>query len=138
MFRCNPGHDAHSATMEQHFLRSLNTLRSIIRRNLQSSAAVVPAYLQQQTEHYRFIGVQSRRFSTAASVWVQDRAAPSGDSNSRQRDAQDAVAEDALAQGKGKQIRTPWHRDDASLPPVARQESAGAMKKGAVFFAFAI
>ena len=124
--------------MEQHFLRSLNTLRSIIRRNLQSSTAGVPAYLQQQTGQYGFIGVQSRTFSAAACVWVEDRATSSGDSSPRQRDAQDAVAADALAQGKGKQIRTPWHRDDASLPPVARQESAGAMKKGAVFFAFAI
>ena len=46
----------------------------------------------------------------------------------------DAKAEDALAQGKGKQMRAPWHRDKSTLPPVARQQSAGATKKGASFF----
>jgi hypothetical protein len=35
-----------------------------------------------------------------------------------------------LAEDKGKQIRTPWHREGSDLPPVARQRSAGAMTKG--------
>lgn len=35
-----------------------------------------------------------------------------------------------LLEDKGKQIRTPWHREGSDLPPVARQRSAGAMTKG--------
>ncbi|KAF2116339.1 hypothetical protein BDV96DRAFT_686719 [Lophiotrema nucula] len=35
-----------------------------------------------------------------------------------------------LQEDKGKQIRTPWHRDGSDVPPVARQRSAGAMTKG--------
>jgi hypothetical protein len=37
-----------------------------------------------------------------------------------------------LQEDKGKQIRTPWHREGSDLPPVARQRSAGAMTKGKV------
>ncbi|KAJ8108164.1 hypothetical protein OPT61_g8364 [Boeremia exigua] len=35
-----------------------------------------------------------------------------------------------LEEDKGKQIRTPWHREGSDVPPVARQRSAGAMTKG--------
>ncbi|KAF2707004.1 hypothetical protein K504DRAFT_458468 [Pleomassaria siparia CBS 279.74] len=35
-----------------------------------------------------------------------------------------------LAEDKGKQILTPWHREGSNTPPVARQRSAGAMTKG--------
>lgn len=35
-----------------------------------------------------------------------------------------------LNEDKGKQIRTPWHREGSDLPPVSRQRSAGAMTKG--------
>jgi hypothetical protein len=35
-----------------------------------------------------------------------------------------------VAEDKGKQIRTPWMREGADEPPVARQRSAGAMTKG--------
>ncbi|KAF3050321.1 hypothetical protein E8E11_002941 [Didymella keratinophila] len=35
-----------------------------------------------------------------------------------------------LQEDKGKQIRTPWHREGSDVPPVARQRSAGAMTKG--------
>jgi hypothetical protein len=35
-----------------------------------------------------------------------------------------------LEEDKGKQIRTPWHREGSDLPPVARRRSAGAMTKG--------
>jgi hypothetical protein len=35
-----------------------------------------------------------------------------------------------LQEDKGKQIRTPWHREGSDTPPVARQRSAGAMTKG--------
>lgn len=36
-----------------------------------------------------------------------------------------------LEEDKGKQIRTPWHREGSDTPPVARPRSAGAMTKGA-------
>ncbi|KAF1911280.1 hypothetical protein BDU57DRAFT_543178 [Ampelomyces quisqualis] len=35
-----------------------------------------------------------------------------------------------LEEDKGKQIRTPWHREGSDVAPVARQRSAGAMTKG--------
>jgi hypothetical protein len=35
-----------------------------------------------------------------------------------------------LQEDKGKQIRTPWHREGSDVPPVGRQRSAGAMTKG--------
>jgi len=35
-----------------------------------------------------------------------------------------------LQEDKGKQIRTPWHRQGSDTPPVKRQRSAGAMTKG--------
>ncbi|KAL5118871.1 hypothetical protein ACEQ8H_003194 [Pleosporales sp. CAS-2024a] len=35
-----------------------------------------------------------------------------------------------LEEDRGKQIRTPWHRQGSDVPPVARQRSAGAMTKG--------
>lgn len=35
-----------------------------------------------------------------------------------------------LEEDKGRQIRTPWHREGSDTPPVARQRSAGAMTKG--------
>jgi hypothetical protein len=35
-----------------------------------------------------------------------------------------------LQEDRGKQIRTPWHREGSDTPPVARQRSAGAMTKG--------
>ena len=37
-----------------------------------------------------------------------------------------------LQEDKGKQIRTPWHREGSDVPPVARQRSAGAMTKGRI------
>lgn len=40
-----------------------------------------------------------------------------------------------LQEDKGKQIRTPWHREGSDIPPVARQRSAGAMTKGKVLAA---
>ena len=39
-----------------------------------------------------------------------------------------------LREDKGKQIRTPWHRQGSDTPPVARQRSAGAMTKGIYYF----
>lgn len=36
----------------------------------------------------------------------------------------------AVAEDKGKQIRTPWHREGSDKPPVSRPRSAGAMTKG--------
>ncbi|KAI8935472.1 hypothetical protein NX059_008042 [Plenodomus lindquistii] len=35
-----------------------------------------------------------------------------------------------LREDKGRQIRTPWHREGSDVPPVHRQRSAGAMTKG--------
>lgn len=36
----------------------------------------------------------------------------------------------AIGEEKEKQVRAPWHRQGADIPPVRRQRSAGAMTKG--------
>ena len=43
---------------------------------------------------------------------------------------QESTFEHDVSQQKGKQIRTPWHREGSDLPPVQRLRSAGAMTKG--------
>ena len=50
--------------------------------------------------------------------------------NKKTMDEQESNLDDQLAQEKEKQTRTPWHREGAEKPPVARQRSAGAMTKG--------
>ena len=43
---------------------------------------------------------------------------------------QEARSDSGISQEKAKQIRTPWHREGSSVPPVARPRSASAMTKG--------
>ncbi|KKY21409.1 putative calcium uniporter mitochondrial [Phaeomoniella chlamydospora] len=50
--------------------------------------------------------------------------------NQKGVDAEETSLDDQLAKEKEKQVRTPWHREGATKPPVARQRSAGAMTKG--------
>lgn len=77
-----------------------------------------------------------RAFSAATSKLIQER--PDTSSNSQPtRDLNNNVTEEEkkdfdqkVAEDKGKQIRTPWHREGSDLPPVSRLRSAGAMTKG--------
>jgi len=52
------------------------------------------------------------------------------DLNQKGLDDQESQFNDAIAQEKEKQIRTPWHREGSDVPPVKRERSAGAMTKG--------
>jgi len=52
------------------------------------------------------------------------------DLNQKGLDEQESQLDDAIAQEKEKQTRTPWHREGSQIPPVRRQRSAGAMTKG--------
>lgn len=54
------------------------------------------------------------------------------DLNQKGLDHQESQFNDAIAQEKEKQTRTPWHREGSQVPPVKRQRSAGAMTKGKV------
>jgi hypothetical protein len=131
--------------MEQHcYFRSLTALRLTLTRNFQSAypasasasaSAVLHAHLQQQSaaHHQRPSRTQWRNFTAARCLRRDHHAVQSGGSSRERGNVRDAHtdAEDALAQGKGKQIRAPWHRDESRVPPVAQQPSAGAMKKGA-------
>ncbi len=51
-------------------------------------------------------------------------------STGTQSQATKSIFDDAIVQEKEKQTRAPWHREGSSIPPVARQRSAGAMTKG--------
>ncbi|KAH7135963.1 hypothetical protein B0J11DRAFT_519616 [Dendryphion nanum] len=83
--------------------------------------------------------VQFRTFAFTSNLWLDGpkfenyensnaRPAVELDHNITQEEKEDY--EKRLAEDKGKQIRTPWHREGSDVPPVARQRSAGAMTKG--------
>ncbi|KAL1631027.1 hypothetical protein SLS56_004701 [Neofusicoccum ribis] len=55
---------------------------------------------------------------------------PAIDLNNNVTDEEKRDFDQKVAEDKGKQIRTPWHREGADTPPVGRERSAGAMTKG--------
>ena len=71
----------------------------------------------------------SRVFSTTT-PGRKDEKPSNTDSAFRDSDKRAARVQDAIAEQKDKQTRTPWHREGSNIPPVARQRSAGAMTKG--------
>lgn len=77
-----------------------------------------------------------RPFSVTTSNFIQERTDTSSNSQPA-RDLNNNVTEEEkkdfdqkVAEDKGKQIRTPWHREGSDIPPVSRLRSAGAMTKG--------
>jgi len=83
--------------------------------------------------------LQLRRLATTSS-WKRDgnqgsdyehsNARPANDLNNNiTQEEKDHFAK-KLREDKGKQIRTPWHREGSNVPPVHRQRSASAMTKG--------
>ncbi|MCJ1476596.1 hypothetical protein MMC13_005262 [Lambiella insularis] len=50
--------------------------------------------------------------------------------NQKGLEQQESDLQDGLGQQQEKQVRTPWHREGSSVPPVKRLRSAGAMTKG--------
>ncbi|KAL8921535.1 MAG: hypothetical protein Q9208_005689 [Pyrenodesmia sp. 3 TL-2023] len=70
-------------------------------------------------------------FSHSARLNVEGRVTGEAkDPHQESNDAQQSDHDEAIAQEKEKQARTPWHREGSNTPPVARQRSAGAMTKG--------
>ena len=74
----------------------------------------------------------SRLFSLNAHQNVESRVFDTSPHNKEEAVTipEDQNFDDHVAQSKGKQTRTPWHRDGSSLPPVSRPRRAGAMVKG--------
>lgn len=63
----------------------------------------------------------------------EDYAQAAKELNQKDLDEQESQVGDAIShekQEKGKQARTPWHRQGSDVPPVARPRSASAMTKG--------
>ncbi|KAL8669960.1 MAG: hypothetical protein Q9168_005472 [Polycauliona sp. 1 TL-2023] len=70
-------------------------------------------------------------FSSSTSFHAEGRL--TGAAKEPPRKGDDAAQTDineAIGQEKEKQMKAPWHREGSSIPPVARQRSAGAMTKG--------
>ncbi|KZF19205.1 DUF607-domain-containing protein [Xylona heveae TC161] len=74
----------------------------------------------------------ARPFSTKKGLYqpVDRYSQQAKDLNQQGLDAQESDFENAIAEEKEKQIRTPWHRQGSQLPPVKRQRQASAMTKG--------
>ena len=99
----------------------------IASRHTNSSAILVP--------YTRTIkAIPARDFSFGARLCIKSRALGQSSSHRKQDTATPKSHEfdDAIAQSKEKQIRTPWHREGSSTPPVSRRRLAGAMVKGEI------
>ena len=71
-----------------------------------------------------------RREAPKPNSYDNSNARPAADlNNDITQEEKDHFAK-KLAEDKGRQIRTPWHREGSDVPPVARERSAGAMTKG--------
>lgn len=68
--------------------------------------------------------------SKDAGNYENSNARPAADLNNDITEEEKEHFARKLQEDKGKQIRTPWHREGSDVPPVARQRSAGAMTKG--------
>lgn len=78
----------------------------------------------------RSFAITARLGRDEAKEYDNSNARPAADLNHNiTQEEKDHFAK-KLNEDKGKQIRTPWHREGSDLPPVARQRSAGAMTKG--------
>ncbi|OCL13896.1 hypothetical protein AOQ84DRAFT_411300 [Glonium stellatum] len=90
------------------------------------------------THSYISRAVNARGFSSTSATLIQGRSLNSDNSysqpaerlNHNVTEEEQADYDRRIAEDKGKQIRTPWHREGSDKPPVARQRSAGAMTKG--------
>ncbi|OJD40428.1 coiled-coil domain containing protein [Diplodia corticola] len=78
----------------------------------------------------------SRSFTSTRKALLQERPGTSSNSqsiselNNNITEEEEEDFDRKVAEDKGKQIRTPWHREGSDVPPVGRQRSAGAMTKG--------
>lgn len=116
--------------MEQQCLRALCFLRPV--RTSTNPTAFCPNTKARLFRAPFSSPYRTLRLSTALSTEGKNRDA-ADDSAKKTSDSKQFDLEDAVAQEKEKQTRTPWHREGSNLPPVARQRSAGAMTKGMSF-----
>ncbi|CAA9956570.1 hypothetical protein CFE70_000171 [Pyrenophora teres f. teres 0-1] len=85
---------------------------------------------QLQSLASRSRGLRTRTDSVKYSDYSNSNARPASELNENiTQEEKDHFAK-KLQEDKGKQIRTPWHREGSDTPPVKRQRSAGAMTKG--------
>lgn len=112
--------------MEQHCLRALSFLRPVL---TSESTAFCP---NTKARIFRLpISPPYRAFRVSTALPTESRNGNAADVPAKNTlDSKRSDLEDAIAQEKEKQIRTPWHREGSNVPPVARQRSAGAMTKG--------
>ncbi|EON66860.1 hypothetical protein W97_06262 [Coniosporium apollinis CBS 100218] len=77
----------------------------------------------------------ARAFTSSTRLHIEDRpvasySQPAETLSHNITEEEKADYDKAVAEDKGKQVRTPWMREGSDTPPVARQRSAGAMTKG--------
>lgn len=78
-----------------------------------------------------------RAFGSTPNNLIQERpvmsssSQPASELNNNITQEENEDFDQRVAEDKGKQIRTPWHREGSDVPPVGRLRSAGAMTKGA-------
>ncbi|KAF2434584.1 hypothetical protein EJ08DRAFT_646529 [Tothia fuscella] len=88
-----------------------------------------------ETRECRLRYISSRHFSVTRPLKVDaesdaSHSQPASDLHHEISSEEKSHYDKAIAADKGRQIRTPWHRDGSDKPPVARERSAGAMTKG--------
>ncbi|KAJ9635081.1 hypothetical protein H2199_008567 [Coniosporium tulheliwenetii] len=88
-----------------------------------------------ETTSGSFLDTPSTRFHIIYPLRIEDRpvasySQPAETLSHNVTEEEKADYDKAVAEDKGKQIRTPWMREGSDTPPVARQRSAGAMTKG--------
>ncbi|KAF4542139.1 Coiled-coil domain containing protein [Lasiodiplodia theobromae] len=77
-----------------------------------------------------------RAFGSTPNNLIQERpvmsssSQPASELNNNITQEENEDFDQRVAEDKGKQIRTPWHREGSDVPPVGRLRSAGAMTKG--------
>ncbi|KAF2130514.1 hypothetical protein P153DRAFT_422399 [Dothidotthia symphoricarpi CBS 119687] len=100
--------------------------RTIPRATTQNGAASWPGQLRGFTYTSR-LGLRPQ---PPKPDFTSSNGRPASDLNNNITEEEKADFAKRLDEDKGKQIRTPWHREGSDQPPVARQRSAGAMTKG--------
>jgi len=71
-----------------------------------------------------------RQFSYSRKYLTPDYEETATSLNQKGLDDQESEVNAGLSQEKEKQVRTPWHREGSSVPPVEQLHSAGVMTKG--------
>lgn len=71
-----------------------------------------------------------RQFSYSTQHLAHDPKETAKSLNQKGLDDQEAELNAGISQEKEKQVRTPWHREGSSVPPVEQVRSARVMTKG--------